>query len=89
MFKKAIQLVTFLVIAFGFIAGASAQSSGATKVVYHIDDAELQGIKGLRNIRNHLDTAPNTTIIVVSADGQLLKSADQHLHLQNGTLDIL
>ncbi|WP_353433411.1 DsrE family protein [Polynucleobacter sp. MWH-UH23A] len=64
--KKAIQLVTFLVIAFGLISGAHAQSSGATKVVYHIDDAELQGIKGLRNIRNHLDTAPNTTIIVVT-----------------------
>jgi intracellular sulfur oxidation DsrE/DsrF family protein len=66
MFKKVIQLFAFLVIAFGCIAGTSAQSSGATKVVYHIDDAQLQGLKGLRNIRNHLDTAPNTTIIVVT-----------------------
>jgi intracellular sulfur oxidation DsrE/DsrF family protein len=66
MFKKAIQLCAFVVLVFGFIAGTSAQSSGATKVVYHIDDAELQGLKGLRNIRNHLDTAPNTTIIVVT-----------------------
>jgi intracellular sulfur oxidation DsrE/DsrF family protein len=34
--------------------------------VYHIDDAESQGIKGLRNIRNHLDVAPQTKIIVVT-----------------------
>ncbi|MBU3551983.1 MULTISPECIES: DsrE family protein [Polynucleobacter] len=37
-----------------------------TKAVYHIDDAQAQGLKGLRNIRNHLDTAPRTKIIVVT-----------------------
>ena len=42
--------------------GASAQD----KVVYHIDDAEAQATKGLRNIRNHLDTLPDTKIIVVT-----------------------
>ena len=36
------------------------------KVVYHIDDAELQGLKALRNVRNHLDVAPKTKIVVVS-----------------------
>ena len=36
------------------------------KVVYHIDDAESQATKGLRNIRNHLDVAPDTKIIVVT-----------------------
>lgn len=36
------------------------------KVVYHIDQAATQGLKGLRNIRNHLDTAPETKIIVVT-----------------------
>ena len=36
------------------------------KVVYHVDQAATQGIKGLRNIRNHLDTAPETKIIVVT-----------------------
>jgi intracellular sulfur oxidation DsrE/DsrF family protein len=41
-----------------------AQSSG-NQVVYHIDDAQAQGIKGLRNIRNHLDVAPDTKVIVV------------------------
>jgi intracellular sulfur oxidation DsrE/DsrF family protein len=42
--------------------GALAQD----KVVYHIDDAATQATKGLRNIRNHLDTAPDTKIIVVT-----------------------
>ena len=36
------------------------------KAVYHIDNAVAQGLKGLRNIRNHLDTAPDTKIIVVT-----------------------
>jgi hypothetical protein len=36
------------------------------KVVYHIDNAELQATKGLRNVRNHLDVAPDTKIIVVT-----------------------
>ena len=35
-------------------------------VVYHIDDAVSQGLKGLRNIRNHLDTEPTTKITVVT-----------------------
>ena len=36
------------------------------KVVYHIDNAETQATKGLRNIRNHLDVAPDTKIVVVT-----------------------
>ena len=36
------------------------------KVVYHIDDSEAQATKGLRNIRNHLDVAPETRIMVVT-----------------------
>ena len=36
------------------------------KAVYHIDNAETQGVKGLRNIRNHLDVAPETQITVVA-----------------------
>ncbi len=43
-----------------------AHAAGPTEVVYHIDDAESQGIKGLRNIRNHLDVSPQTKIIVVT-----------------------
>lgn len=36
------------------------------KVVYHIDNAAIQATKGLRNIRNHLDVAPDTKIVVVT-----------------------
>lgn len=42
--------------------GAWAQD----KVVYHIDDTANQATKGLRNIRNHLDVAPDTKITVVT-----------------------
>ena len=46
--------------------GVAAQES----VVYHIDNAATQGLKGLRNIRNHLDTDPKAKITVVThADG--------------------
>ncbi|MCX2862078.1 DsrE family protein [Paucibacter sp. PLA-PC-4] len=41
-------------------------AAAADKVVYHIDNAALQATKGLRNIRNHLDVAPDTQIIVVT-----------------------
>ena len=64
--KKILSIIAAVTFAFGFCVIAYAQSSSNTKVVYHIDDAETQGLKGLRNIRNHLDTAPNTVIIVVT-----------------------
>lgn len=40
--------------------------SAQEKVVYHIDNTEAQATKGLRNIRNHLDVAPETKIVVVT-----------------------
>jgi intracellular sulfur oxidation DsrE/DsrF family protein len=36
------------------------------KAVYHIDNSEAQATKGLRNVRNHLDVAPDTKIVVVT-----------------------
>jgi intracellular sulfur oxidation DsrE/DsrF family protein len=36
------------------------------KVIYHIDDMSQQALKGLRNIRNHLDTDPAAQITVVT-----------------------
>lgn len=40
------------------------------KVVYHIDDTSVQAVKALRSLRNHLDVAPDTKIVVVTlADG--------------------
>ena len=35
-------------------------------VVYHIDDTSTQALKGLRNIRNHIDTDPTAKITVVT-----------------------
>ncbi len=35
-------------------------------VVYHFDNASTQGLKGLRNIRNHIDTDPAAKITAVT-----------------------
>jgi uncharacterized protein len=48
-----------------FVAGAGF-AYAQDKAVYHIDNAETQATKGLRNVRNHLDVAPDTKIIVVT-----------------------
>ncbi|MEJ7928914.1 DsrE family protein [Ramlibacter sp. AN1015] len=57
-----------LVLGVGLALGAAAWAQD--KVVYHIDSAETQATKGLRNVRNHLDVAPDTQIVVVThADG--------------------
>ena len=65
---SAFARLKLLVPAFFLAAGLllSAGASAADKVVYHIDDAQHQGLKGLRNIRNHLDVAPDTKIVVVT-----------------------
>ena len=60
--KIARHLLASVVGVFLFCGAVSAQE----KVVYHIDNAEMQGTKGLRNIRNHLDVAPETNIVVVT-----------------------
>ncbi|HVE54050.1 MAG TPA: DsrE family protein [Ramlibacter sp.] len=44
----------------------AAPTFAQDRVVYHIDDAQAQATKGLRNIRNHLDVAPETKVIVVT-----------------------
>ena len=45
-----------------FAATAAAQD----RVVYHIDDAQAQALKGLRNIKNHLDVDRTARITVVT-----------------------
>ena len=49
-------------------AGVMAQDKDPSevKVVSHVNDAAAQATGALRNIRNHLDDAPNTRIIVVA-----------------------
>ncbi len=63
VFMRAV-LMGFLAI--GLSSGSNLVNAESTRVVYHIDDASTQGLKGLRNIRNHLDVAPQTKIIVVT-----------------------
>jgi uncharacterized protein len=61
-------LRSFLTFVGALLLFAAAQAQD--RVVYHIDNAEVQATKGLRNIRNHLDVAPETKIVVVThADG--------------------
>ena len=55
------KLVAGIVLSLAAV-GAWAQD----KVVYHIDDAATQGLKGLRNVKNHIDTDPSVQITVVT-----------------------
>src|SRR4051812_16507152 len=52
------------VLAAGLLLSLAALAQ--EKVVYHIDNSEAQATKALRNVRNHLDVAPDTKIIVVT-----------------------
>ena len=61
-FAAALASIASLAVA----PSAHAQPQSADRVVYHIDNAEIQATKGLRNIRNHLDVAPDTKITVVT-----------------------
>ena len=54
------------VAALSLAAFWSPMALAQDRVAYHIDDAATQGLKGLRNIRNHLDTDPTTRITVVT-----------------------
>ena len=57
-------------LAAALLASVGFAAVAQDKVVYHIDNAATQATKGLRNIRNHLDVAPDTKIVVVThADG--------------------
>lgn len=60
--NRILGILALLLASLALGAPALAQD----KVVYHIDHAENQATKGLRNIRNHLDVAPDTKIVVVT-----------------------
>jgi intracellular sulfur oxidation DsrE/DsrF family protein len=53
-------------LAAALIVFASAAAQAQDMVVYHIDNAAAQAVKGLRNIRNHLDVDPTARITVVT-----------------------
>jgi len=63
-------LALFTVCATLGLAAVASPVLAQDTVVYHIDDAATQGLKALRNIRNHLDSDPQAKITVVThADG--------------------
>jgi len=49
----------------GILPTAVQADDAAPKVVYHLDNAQQNGLKALRNMRNHLNTAPETDIVLV------------------------
>ena len=53
-------------IAAALLAGATLAAQAQDLVVYHIDNAQAQAVKGLRNIRNHRDVDPTAKITVVT-----------------------
>ena len=59
-----LKILKTVLLAGALLWGAAAFAQD--RVVYHIDNAEQQATKGLRNIRNHLDVAPDTKIVVVT-----------------------
>ena len=57
--------LTHLIAAAALVLSAVAVQAQDT-VVYHIDDTATQALKGLRNVRNHIDTDPGVKITVVA-----------------------
>jgi intracellular sulfur oxidation DsrE/DsrF family protein len=64
--KALIHAIFISCLAVALPLSSKLANAEPTRVVYHIDDATSQGLKGLRNIRNHLDVSPQTKIIVVT-----------------------
>jgi len=48
------------------LAFAAATAWAQDRVVYHFDNAAAQGLKGLRNMRNHLDVDPQARLTAVA-----------------------
>lgn len=68
--RRLLITLVALLMSVGLPALAADSAQPPDKVVYHIDNAAEQALKALRNIRNHLDVAPDTKIVVVAhADG--------------------
>jgi uncharacterized protein len=54
------------VLAAALLVLSTSGSWAQDMVVYHIDNATAQGLKGLRNLRNHLDVDKAAKITVVT-----------------------
>ena len=54
------------IIAAIFLMLAPLAAWAQDKVVYHFDSGLSQAVKGLRNMRNHLDTDPKAKLVAVA-----------------------
>jgi uncharacterized protein len=63
--EKTMKMLSKMLAAFALATMAFA-AHAQDKVVYHMDGGLAQAAKGLRNIRNHLDTDPKAKIAVVA-----------------------
>lgn len=66
-------------------AQTQAQSDYKPKAVYHLDNSQANGLKALRNIRNHLNTAPETDIVLVAHSQGVDMFMEGARHGQSGT----
>ena len=64
-FRKTIMNIKSFLVAAALVLAAGA-TWAQDQVVYHVDNAAAQGLKGLRNVRNHIDTDPTVKITVVT-----------------------
>jgi intracellular sulfur oxidation DsrE/DsrF family protein len=48
------------------IAASACAAWAQDKVVYHFDNSATQATAGIRTLRNYLDVAPKTTLVVVA-----------------------
>ncbi|MGD9945354.1 MAG: DsrE family protein [Burkholderiaceae bacterium] len=48
------------------LLSAAGLSFAQDQVVYHFDNAATQALRGLRSLRNHLDTDPTARIVAVA-----------------------
>ena len=55
-----------LLLLLSWSAAGAPNANDPVKVVYHFDAGLEQATKGLRNIKNHLDTDPKAKIVVVA-----------------------
>ena len=53
-------------IAAALLAVGMTTALAQDKVVYHFDNSDAQATAGLRTLRNYLDTAPDTKLVVVA-----------------------
>jgi intracellular sulfur oxidation DsrE/DsrF family protein len=53
-------------VAAALLCLAATATWAQDRVVYHFDNTAAQGLKGLRNVRNHLDVDPTAKITVVT-----------------------